>query len=343
MIFVLFLFGMALVFAGGGSKEKPASSKTMKIEGAGASFPNEVYQSWIYLYNDASGNNVSYQAIGSSGGINQITERNVDFGGTDAPLTKEEQDEKNLWQFPAVMGGIVVIVNLEGVESGQIKLDGNTLAEIFLGNITDWSDPAIQALNPDLTDLTGAITVVHRSDGSGTTANFTLYLDAVSESWKNGPGSGKAIEWPIGVGGKKNDGVSTAVKQTPGAIGYVEYSHAVSAELPYTSLQNADGNFVMPTINAFKAAAGNANWDRSMGYSLSLINGPGGETWPITTPSFIMIPRDEDKKETVKSVVAFYDWAFANGQEAAIGLGFVPLPDSLIQDIQSYWSENGLY
>lgn len=317
------------------------------LSGAGASFPYPVYNAWAYMYNQATGIQVNYQSIGSGGGIRQIKARTVQFGGTDAPLKPEDLAENKLLQFPAVIGGVVVVVNIEGLEGQRIKMPRETLAKIFLGEITTWDHPEIVEANPGITfpetpkKVKENIAVVHRSDGSGTTAIFTTFLAQISQDWNQKVGKGKAVKWPTGIGGKGNEGVANYVKMIENSIGYVEFAYAKQNNLNYVLLQNKDGNYVEPSFDAFKEAAAYAEWDQDKGYYLWLVDAPGKGSWPIAGATFILMAKE--KPEENKHVVKFFDWAFNNGDEAAQKLIYVPLPKSLKDDIRNYWKKNGIY
>jgi phosphate transport system substrate-binding protein len=310
------------------------------VNGAGASFPFPVYSAWAFQYQKETGIKINYQSIGSGGGVRQISNRTVDFGASDAPVKPEELQEKNLLQFPAVIGGVVPIVNIEGVGSGELKLTAEVLANIFLGKIKGWNDPEIAELNPGLKLPAGDITVVQRSDGSGTTAIFTSYLAEISADWNKSVGAGKSVKWPVGIGGKGNEGVSNYVKRVKNSIGYVEFAYAKQNKLADVALQNRDGAYVSASFDSFKAAAASAKWEQDKGYYLWLVNAPGKDSWPIAGASFILLAKD--KPESCKSAIAFYDWSFNNGDETATKLVYVPLPQNLKEDIRSYWKANGL-
>ncbi len=311
------------------------------ISGAGATFPYPVYSAWAYMYYKKTGVKLNYQSIGSGGGIRQIKNRTVDFGASDAPLTPEKLKEYNLLQFPAIMGGVVPIINVSGIKKGELKLSEKVLAQIFLGTIKKWNNAEIKNLNPELNLPDKKITVVHRSDGSGTTAIFTSYLYAVSNDWKEKVGKGKAVKWPVGIGAKGNEGVANYVKRIKNSIGYVEFAYAKNNNLTYVKLQNRAGKFVSPSFNSFKSAAAFAKWDKTKGYYLWLVNAPGDNSWPIAGASFILLP--VEKKERNKEVVKFFDFAFKYGDKTAEKLIYVPLPENLKDDIRSYWKENGIY
>ncbi len=311
------------------------------INGAGATFPYPVYSAWAYSYYKVTGYKLNYQSIGSGGGIRQIKSRTVDFGASDAPLTPEKQKKYKLFQFPAVIGGVVPIIHIKGIKDGDLKITPNVLAEIFLGSINKWNDPAIKELNPNLELPDKIITVVHRSDGSGTTAIFTSYLYTVSHSWASKIGKGKSVNWPVGIGGKGNEGVANYVKRIKASIGYVEFAYAKKNHLTYIKLQNMAGYFVNPSFYAFKSAAAYAKWDKKKGYYLWLVNANGKKTWPIAGATFILLPIE--KKESNKKVIEFFDWSFKNGDKIAEKLIYVPLPKSLKDDIRNYWKANGIY
>ena len=326
----------ALVLAGTFAFNASANDVT----GAGASFVYPVMSKWSSDYAGATGKKVNYQSIGSGGGIAQIKAGTVDFGSSDAPLKPEELKKFGLAQFPSVIGGVVPIVNLQGVQAGAMKLDGATLANIFLGKVAKWNDPAIAALNGgvQLPDL--KITIVHRSDGSGTSFNYTNYLSKVSADWKKQVGEGTTVQWPVGIGGKGNDGVAAYVKQIKGGIGYVELSYALQNKLAYSRLKNAAGNFVNPSEETFSAAAASANWGASKDFYLVMTNAPGDNSWPITATNFILMRKKPRNVEGARNAREFFRWVYANGDDQARALGYVPLPDALVQQIQAYWTQN---
>ena len=309
------------------------------ITGAGATFPYPIYAKWAEAYKAKTNIGLNYQSIGSGGGIKQIEAKTVDFGATDAPLTVDELSKANLAQFPAVMGGEVAVVNLAGVEAGKLKLTGETLAQIYLGKITKWSDPKIAADNKGLKLPDDDITVVHRADGSGTTFIFTNYLSKVSADWKTKVGEGKAVQWPVGTGGKGNEGVASYVQRIKGSIGYVEYAYAKQNKMEYTLLKNHEGQYPKPDDESFKAAAAYAHWDSKNGFYEILTDEPGKESWPITGATFILVQKVQDKPETGLEVLKFFDWAFINGGKMATDLDYVPLPDKLTQLIRASWKE----
>ena len=308
------------------------------ITGAGATFPFPIYSKWADAYKKETGNGLSYQSIGSGGGIKQIQAKTVTFGATDMPLKVDQLDKDGLVQWPMVMGAIVPVVNLEGVKPGEMVFDGETLANVYLGKITKWDDPAIKKLNPNVKLPSEAITVVRRSDGSGTTFNFTDYLSKVSADWKSKVGEGTAVEWPTGVGAKGNEGVSGNISQTKNSIGYVEYAYAKQNKLTYTALVNKGGKTVQPTVEAFQAAASNADWTHPPGYYVILTDQPGDKSWPITASTFILMHKDATDKAASQEAIKFFRWAFANGGKMAEELDYIPMPDTVVKLIEKTWS-----
>ncbi|KPB71688.1 phosphate ABC transporter substrate-binding protein PstS [Pseudomonas cannabina] len=309
------------------------------VTGAGSSFVFPVISAWSQDYSKSndSKNRINYQSIGSGGGIAQIKAATVDFGASDAPMSAEDLQAGGLGQFPSVIGGIVPIVNLEGVESGELKLDGALLAKIFMGEVKKWNDPAIVALNPGVKLPETAITVVHRSDGSGTTYNFTNYLSKVSPEWNEKLKFGSTVQWPAGVGGKGNEGVSAYVKQIKGSIGYVEYSYAVTNKLSYTQLKNAAGKFIKPDAKAFAAAADSAKWEDAKDFNLIMTNAPGDTAWPITATTWIIMYKKAKNEEKSAAAFDFFKWSLENGQQQAEKLDYVALPKSLVDRVENYW------
>lgn len=307
------------------------------VTGAGSSFVFPVISKWSQDYSKNSPNRINYQSIGSGGGIAQIKAATVDFGASDAPMSAEDLKAAGLGQFPSVIGGIVPIINVEGVESGKLKLDGETLAKIFMGTVKKWNDPAIVALNPGVTLPETAITVVHRSDGSGTTYNFTNYLSKVSSEWNEKLKFGSTVQWPAGVGGKGNEGVSAYVKQIKGSIGYVEHSYAVTNKLSYTQLKNAAGKFIEPNAKAFAAAADTADWANAKDFGLIMTNAPGETAWPITATTWIIMYKQAKNEEKSKAAFDFFKWSLENGQQQAESLDYVALPKSLVDRVENYW------
>lgn len=308
------------------------------ITGAGASFPYPVYAKWSSLYEKETGNKVNYQSIGSGGGQQQIIAKTIDFGASDDPMKAELLEQHQLLQFPAIIGGTVPVVNIPNVQPGQLKLSGDVLAKIFLGEIKTWNDPAVAALNPDLNLPSNPIIVVHRSDGSGTTFGWTNYLSKVSAAWKAKVGEGKSVKWPTGQGGKGNEGVSAYVKQLKFSIGYVEYAYAKQNNLAWASLQNKAGEFVQPSKESFMSAAANAKWDEKPGMGVVLTDEDGKASWPVTAASFILLHKVADNAEATKGVFQFFDWAFSKGQDAASELDYVPLPQEVVNQIKAQWT-----
>lgn len=309
------------------------------ITGAGSSFVAPVTSKWAEAYNTATGTRINYQSIGSAAGLKQIEAKTVDFGASDAPLTPEELDAKGLVQFPVVVGGIVPVFNVPGIPSGTMHLTGAVLGDIYLGKITKWNDAAIASLNTgiQLPDL--AITVVRRADGSGTSFNFTNYLAKVNPEWKSKVGEGTTVNWPVGTGGKGNEGVSLFVQRIRGAIGYVEYAYAKQSKLPYALVENSAGAYVQPDEASFQAAAAAAEWEKSR-YYVVLTNQPGKEAWPIAASTFVLMQKTQDKPEQGAEVLKFFDWALNKGQKLATDLDYVPLPANLVQSIEKSWSRD---
>ncbi len=309
------------------------------ISGAGATFPYPIYAKWADAYKKETGVGLNYQSIGSGGGIKQIEARTVTFGASDAPLKGEELDKNGLAQFPMVMGAIVPVVNLDGVNAGDLVIDGPTLAKIFLGDITKWDDPAIKKLNPNAKLPSSAIAVVHRSDGSGTTFNFAYYLSQVSDEWKSKVGFNTSVEWPVGIGAKGNEGVSNNVGQTKGSIGYVEYAYALQNRLVYTKMMNKAGKVVAPTSEAIQAAAANADWNSVPGYGVILANQPGDGSWPMTAATFILVPKQPQDPAAATQALKFFAWAYAKGGKMAEDLVYVPMPQKVAKDVEAMWAK----
>ncbi|HJU06914.1 MAG TPA: phosphate ABC transporter substrate-binding protein PstS [Rhodanobacteraceae bacterium] len=307
------------------------------ITGAGSTFVYPVLAKWSAAYSEKTGNRVNYQSIGSGAGIAQIKAGTLDFGASDKPLAADELKQSGLGQFPLVIGGIVPVANVEGVRAGQLKLDGATLARIFLGEISNWNDPAIAALNSGLKLPNARITVVHRSDGSGTTFNFTNYLSKISPTWKAKAGEGTAVNWPSGIGGKGNEGVAAFVKQIRGSIGYVEYAYALQNGMAYAQLKNAAGQYVQPDAQSFAAAADTADWSRAQDFNLIMTNAPGEQAWPITATTWAILYEQPKDAQRSKTAFDFFKWSLENGQTQAQSLDYVPLPKSLVERIESYW------
>ncbi|HLT98661.1 MAG TPA: phosphate ABC transporter substrate-binding protein PstS [Burkholderiaceae bacterium] len=313
------------------------SAHAIDITGAGASFPYPIYAKWAAQYQQETGNRINYQSIGSGGGQQQIIAKTVDFGASDDPMKAAALTENNLLQFPAIIGGVVPVINVDGIKPGELKLSGSVLADIFLNKIKKWDDDAIKALNPDVKLPSASIIVVHRSDGSGTTFNWTNYLSKVSPEWKEKVGEGKAVKWPTGQGGKGNEGVAAYVRQLKNSIGYVEYAYAKQNQLSWTQMQNKEGQFVQPSQDSFAAAASNADWSSAPGMGVVLTDEPGAESWPITAASFILMHKTQDKPENGKAVLEFFDWAFKNGGKMAAELDYVPMPEDVTAQIAEVW------
>jgi len=308
------------------------------ISGAGATFPYPVYAKWADAYKKETGNGLNYQSIGSGGGIKQIKAKTVTFGASDAPLPGKELDQAGLAQFPMVMGGIVPVVNLEGVKPGELVIDGPILAKIFLGEIKSWDDASILKLNPGAKLPKQAIAIVHRSDGSGTTFNFSYYLSDVSADWKTKVGTNTAVQWPAGIGAKGNEGVANNVAQTKGSVGYVEYAFALQNKLTFTKMVNKAGKAVAPTSEAFQAAAANADWKSQPGYGVILANQPGDQSWPMTAATWILIPKQPQDPAAATEALKFFAWSYAKGGKMAQDLDYVPMPANVVADIEKMWS-----
>ncbi len=315
-----------------------ASALAVDISGAGATFPYPVYSKWADSYKKETGNGLNYQSIGSGGGIKQIIANTVTFGATDAPLKAEDLEKNGLVQWPQVMGGIVPVVNLDGVEPGKLILNGDTLAKIFLGEIKAWNDPAIVKLNPSLKLTDAAIAVVARSDGSGTTFNFTDYLAKVSADWKSKVGVDKAVQWPVGIAAKGNEGVANTVANTKGSIGYVEYAYAKQNKMTYANMVNLEGKTVAPTMESFQAAAANADWANAPGYYQILTNQKGAASWPITAATFILVHKQPADAAATGEALKFFAWAFANGGKEAEALDYIPMPANVVGMIKKTWA-----
>jgi phosphate transport system substrate-binding protein len=323
-----------------GNRNEAASSGGAQITGAGSTFVYPVLSAWAADYKKQGGADINYQSIGSGGGITQVKAGTVDFGATDQPLASDELAQSKLAQFPIVIGGIVPVVNIAGVAPGKLRLTGPLLADIFAGKVKKWNDPVIAQLNPGV-NLPGAdIAIVHRSDGSGTTFNFTHYLSQVSPTWKAGPGEGKSVNWPGGVGGKGNEGVAGYVKQIPNSIGYVEYAYALQSKMNATSLQNASGNFVTPSAASFSSAAESADWKNAKDFNLVMTNAPGANAWPLTATTFMLLPKQPKDPAKSKATIAFFRYALEKGQAQANKLDYVPLPAALVQQVESYIGSN---
>jgi phosphate transport system substrate-binding protein len=315
-----------------------APAVALDISGAGATFPYPIYAKWADVYKKETGVGMNYQSIGSGGGIKQIEAKTVTFGATDAPLKGGDLEKNGLVQFPMVMGGIVPVVNIDGVKAGDLLLDGVTLAKIFLGEVKSWDDAAIKKLNPNAKLPAQAIAVIHRSDGSGTTFNFTDYLSKMNPDWKSKVGSDTAVEWPVGIGAKGNEGVSANLGQTRGAIGYVEYAYAKQNKLVVAKMLNRDGKAVAPTMQAFQAAAANADWNSVPGYGLILNNQPGAESWPMTAATFVLIHKQPQDPAAATEALKFFAWAYSKGAKMAEDLDYVPMPTAVITSVEKVWA-----
>jgi len=313
------------------------ASRATGITGAGATFPYPIYAKWAEAYKAQTGIGMNYQSIGSGGGIKQITAKTVDFGASDMPLKPEELDRNGLMQFPTVIGGVVPVVNIKDIGAGQLKLDGATLANIYLGKITKWNDPALVALNKDLKLPADNITVVHRSDGSGTTFIFTNYLSKVSAEWKSTVGESTAVSWKAGIGGKGNEGVAANVQRMKNTIGYVEYAYALQNKMNAVQMKNRDGQFVKPEDSSFRAAAAGAQWDKAPGFYKILTDEAGKGSWPISGATFVLMHKVQEKPATGKEVLKFFDWTYDKGGKLASDLDYVPLPENVVKLIRAAW------
>ena len=314
-----------------------AFSAAQNVTGAGASFPAPLYSKWAADYYKATGVKINYQSVGSGAGLRQIEAKTVDFGASDAPLTDEQLSQKGLMQFPTVIGGVVPVVNIKGIAPGQLKLTGPVLGDIYLGKITKWTDPAIKALNPTLALPDAAIAPVRRADGSGTSFIFTNYLSKVNPEWKTKVGEGAAVNWPVGAGGKGNEGVAAFVGRLPNSIGYLEYAYVKQNKLTFAQMKNVDGNFVSPDDTSFKAAAAGAQWTKSF-YQI-LTEQPGKDAWPITGATFILMHKSQDKPEQAAVSLKFFEWAYKNGDQTAGALDYVPMPANVKGVIEKSWGE----
>jgi len=333
------LISLALLAALGAADTTPAAAQTAPITGAGATFPAPVYFRWGEAARSAIGIQLNFQPIGSGGGINQITNRTVDFGATDAPVSEEQLTSGNMVQFPTVMGGIVMIINVPGIEDRQMRLTGELIADIYMGRINRWNDARLVELNPSVSLPNLAIAPVFRADASGTTYQFTNYLSQLSPDWGQRVGNRTSVRWPAGVGARGNDGVAGSVRNTRGAIGYVEYVFAKSNNLPVTLLRNRDGKFVDPSNEALQAAAANADWTSDPTFGISLNNQPGEAAWPMTAPTFILVPTDARQPERTANVLRFFDWAFRDGGQMALDLTYIPMPASVVELVRATWKE----
>ena len=310
------------------------------LTGAGATFPYPIYSKWAEAYKAATGIGLNYQSIGSGGGIRQIKAKIVDFGASDMPLKQDELDKEGLMQFPAIIGGVVPVVNIDGVSAGQLKLTSDVIADIYMGKITKWDHPSVTAINPGLKLPNANISVVHRSDGSGTTFIWTNWLSKTNQEWADKVKDGTAVKWPVGVGGKGNEGVSAVVQQLKNSIGYVEYAYAKRNKIPHAQVKNRDGNFVQPSDDTFKAAAANADWNSAPGMYLLLTDQKGKDAWPITGASFILMHKQQADALTGRAVLKFFDWSYKNGSKMSEDLEYVHLPQSVIKLVQDNWKRD---
>ncbi|WP_414643286.1 phosphate ABC transporter substrate-binding protein PstS [Bradyrhizobium barranii] len=317
-------------------------SLAAETKGAGSTFVSPVMAKWIDAYKTKTGNTVSYQAVGSSIGVGLIKKEAVDFGASDMPLDPKELDRLGMMQFPIVIGGVVPVVNIDGVKPGQIRFTGQMLADIYLGKLRSWNDPAIRAINPDIRLPNTPITVVHRTDGSGTTFNWSNYLSKVSPQWKTSVGDGTSVEWPLGLGGKGNDGVASLVGLVPGSIGYLEYTYALQRldRISFGVVQNSAGNFVVPDAASFQAAASSADWKAEKDFHLVLTNAPGEDAYPITATTFVLMPKAPKSEERSAAAIDFMRWSLENGKAQAEALNYVPLPAALVDQIERYWEQS---
>lgn len=309
------------------------------ITGAGATFPYPAYSKWAYMYHKKTGVRLNYQSIGSGGGIKQIKARTVDFGASDAPMKPAELEKFGLMQFPMIMGGVVPVVNLRGIGAGQLKLTGSNLANIYLGKIKKWNDPRLTANNAGLNLPNEDIVVIHRADGSGTTWIFTNYLTKKSSEWREKVGNDKAVQWPVGLGGKGNEGVAAFVGKVNGSIGYVEYAYALQNKMASVLLRNQDGNFVAPTAKNFQSAAAGADWAHAKGYYMVLTDQPGVNSWPISGASFILMYKIQKNPRQAREILKFFDWSYRNGGPAAMALDYVPMPDAVVKMVENTWHQ----
>jgi phosphate transport system substrate-binding protein len=331
--FRIALFGAAAAAAIG------FGAQAAEISGAGATFPYPIYAKWAEAYAAKTGTKMNYQSIGSGGGIKQITAKTVDFGASDMPLKSADLEKEGLIQFPMVMGGVVPVVNLEGVKPGELKLNGKLISDIYLGKITKWNDPAIAGLNSGVKLPDQAIAPVYRSDGSGTTFIFTHYLSEVSPEWKDKIGENTSVQFPTGLGGKGNEGVSAMTSRTSGAIGYVEYAYAKQNKLTYGMMENRDRNFVTPDTKSFQSAAANADWSKAQDFNLLLTNQPGKDSWPITGSTLILMHKQPSKPEVAREALNFFDWCYRNGGKMAEELDYVPMPESVVKMVEHSWQQ----
>lgn len=317
-----------------------SNAKAADITGAGATFPYPIYSKWADSYKTETGNSLNYASVGSGAGIKQIQAKTVTFGATDAPLKADQLAKDGMAQFPMVMGAIVAVVNVDGIKAGELVLDGKTLGDIYLGTVKTWDADAIKKLNPNVKLPSAAITVVRRSDGSGTSFNFTDYLAKVNADWKSKVGVGQAVEWPVGVGAKGNEGVAGNVAQTKNSIGYVEYAYAKQNNLTYVSMINSAGKTVKPTLASFQAAASNASWKAEDGFYQILTDQPGDASWPITAATFILVYKDASDKAAVAEALKFFAWAYEKGDKSAEALDYIPMPDNVVKLVKDMWAKD---
>ncbi|WP_208276853.1 phosphate ABC transporter substrate-binding protein PstS [Massilia oculi] len=328
------------ILAGAAATLVMTTSFAADITGAGATFPYPIYAKWAESYKAATGTGLNYQSVGSGAGIKQIKAKTVDFGASDMPLKAEELDKEGLMQFPAIMGGVVAVVNVDGVTPGQLKMTGPLLADIYMGKITKWNAAEIAALNPGVKLPAADITVVHRADSSGTSFLFTDFLAKTSPAWKESIGSGTTVKWAVGVGGKGNEGVAANVQRIKGAIGYVEWAYAKKNKLSHTQLRNKEGVDLQPSDDVFKAAAASVEWTKAPGFGVVLTDGAGKQSWPITGVSYILMHKNAADADKAREVVKFFDWSFKNGAPAAAELDYVPMPASVVKQVQDAWKAN---
>ncbi|MDN4039691.1 phosphate ABC transporter substrate-binding protein PstS [Massilia sp. YIM B02443] len=328
------------ILAGAAAALVMTTSFAADMTGAGATFPYPIYAKWAEGYKAATGNGLNYQSVGSGAGIKQIKAKTVDFGASDMPLKADELEKEGLMQFPAIMGGVVAVVNVDGVTPGQLKMTGPVLADIYMGKITKWNAQPIAALNPGVKLPDTDITVVHRADSSGTSFLWTDYLSKTSPAWKDSIGAGTTVKWAVGVGGKGNEGVAANVQRIKGAIGYVEWAYAKKNKLAHTQLRNKDGADLQPSDDAFKAAAANVEWTKAPGFGVVLTDGAGKQSWPITGVSYILMHKTQQDAQKGREVVKFFDWSFKNGAPAAAELDYVPMPATVVKQVQDAWKAN---
>ncbi len=328
------------ILAGAAAALVMTTSFAADMTGAGATFPYPIYAKWAEGYKAATGNGLNYQSVGSGAGIKQIKAKTVDFGASDMPLKADELEKEGLMQFPAIMGGVVAVVNVDGVTPGQLKMTGPVLADIYLGKITKWNAAEIAALNPGVKLPDTDITVVHRADSSGTSFLWTDYLSKTSPAWKDTVGAGTTVKWAVGVGGKGNEGVAANVQRIKGAIGYVEWAYAKKNKLSHTQLRNKEGVYLQPDDEAFKAAAANVEWTKAPGFGVVLTDGAGKQSWPITGVSYILMHKTQQDANKGREVVKFFDWSFKNGAPAAAELDYVPMPATVVKQVQDAWKSN---